>query len=103
MNGTCLIFGILFLGAGIAFFTGKAHVHMKAWKRMPEEEKAGIRIVPLCRNIGMVIGLAGLVFLASGISASFKSNFFTWGMIAWMVICGADLIFIEKSGRYKRD
>ncbi len=102
MNGTCLIFGILFIGIGIAFFAGKAHTRMKAWQKMPQAEKDGIRIKPLCRNIGTIIALAGLIFLVSGLNASFKTNCFTFGMIGWMVLCGADLIFIEKSGRYKK-
>ncbi len=102
MNGTCLVFGILFIGIGIAFFIGKAHTHMKAWQKMPQEEKDTVRIEPLCRNIGIVIALAGLVFLVSGLSTTFKDNCFTFGMIGWMVLCGLDLVYIEKSGVYKK-
>ncbi len=101
MNATCLIFGILFLVAGIVFFVGKFHIHMSAWKKMPEDEKATVNIKPLCHNIGLVIMLCGVIFLASGIWSSFKTNFFTWFMIGWMVVCVADLVYIDKGKRYK--
>ena len=38
MNGACLFLGILFLAAGIYFYSGKAVNHIAAWKTMPEEE-----------------------------------------------------------------
>ena len=38
MNGACLFLGILFLAAGIYFYSGKAVNHITAWKTMPEEE-----------------------------------------------------------------
>ena len=54
MNGACLFLGILFLAAGIYFYSGKAVNHIAAWKTMPEEEKRKIHIRPLCRNVGMM-------------------------------------------------
>ena len=51
MNGACLFLGILFLAAGIYFYSGKAVNHITAWKTMPEEEKRKIHIRPLCRNV----------------------------------------------------
>ncbi len=101
LNWTCLIFGILFLVGGILFFVGQIHSRVKAWQNMPEEEKATVRIKPLCHNIGIVIMLCGVVFLASGIWSAFKDNAFAWCMIGWMVACAADLVYIERGKRYK--
>ena len=61
MNGACLFLGILFLAAGIYFYSGKAVNHIAAWKTMPEEEKRKIHIRPLCRNVGMMIATSGMV------------------------------------------
>ena len=63
MNGACLFLGILFLAAGIYFYSGKAVNHITAWKTMPEEEKRKIHIRPLCRNVGMMIATSGIIFL----------------------------------------
>lgn len=101
MNITCLVFGILFLAAGMVFYIGKGHSHMTAWKNLPEEEKAAIRIKPLCRNIGGMITLCGLIFLISGLWSGFKDTAFVWCMIAWLVLSGLDVYYIEKKGRYQ--
>lgn len=47
MNGACLFLGILFLAAGIYFYSGKAVNHITAWKTMPEEEKENPHSSPL--------------------------------------------------------
>ncbi len=101
INGTCLIFGILFLVAGIVFFVGRFHIHMKFWKNMPEEEKETIRIKPLCRNIGLMIMVCAVIFLVSGFWDVYKEHFFMWSMLAWMALCFADLFYIDKSKRYQ--
>lgn len=100
MNITCIIFGLLFCVAGIAFSVGKGHIHLAAWKSMSEDEKAKIRIVPLCRNIGGMITLCGVIFLLDGLWATFKEHAFVWAMILWMIAAGADVYFISKSNRY---
>ncbi len=100
VNGSCLFFGIVFFVAGALFFAGKLHTRIKAWQRMPEEEKANIRIKPLCRNIGGIFMLCGAIFIISGFWAAFKTNCFAFAMIGWMVICIADLVYIQKSGKY---
>ncbi len=102
-NWTCLIFGIIFVIVGILFFVGQIHIHVKAWQNMPEDEKATVRIKPLCHNIGIVIVLCGVVFLASGIWTAFKENAFAWCMIGWMAACAADLVYIERGKRYRTD
>ena len=39
MNGACLFLGILFLAAGIYFYSGKAVNHITAWKTMPKKKE----------------------------------------------------------------
>ena len=98
-----MIFGILFIAAGTMFFIGKAHEHIESYSRMPEAEKANIKIKPLCRNVGIVIGLAGVGFLIAGLDPIFASKIFIWYMIAWFVGAGFDARFISKSNRYKNN
>ena len=74
MNGACLFLGILFLAAGIYFYSGKAVNHITAWKTMPEEEKRKIHIRPLCRNVGMMIATSGIIFLLSGAWYAFRKK-----------------------------
>ena len=62
-----IIFGVLFTIAGFLFACGKGHVHLKEWKNMSIEEREKIDIKPLCRNIGEVIMLNGLIFLLKGL------------------------------------
>ncbi len=100
MNLTCLIFGVAFIAFGLLFFTGNGHIHLTAWQRMPAAEKKTIRIKPLCRNIGAVIIACGAVFLAGGLSASFKDDVFIFAMLGWFVCTIADIWYIEKSRRY---
>lgn len=100
MNITCIIFGIAFFAIGAAFFAGKAHMHITAWKAMPEDEKEKIKIIPLCRNIGMAIMLCAVIFLTGGVWTLFRESIFVWAMIIWLVLAGADVYYIDKSNRY---
>ena len=100
MNITCICFGLLFLAVGGVFFFGKGHIHISAWKEMTDVEKEKVNIFPLCRNIGCLISLCGLIFLTSGIWIAFKSNAFVWSMIIWLILAGTDVYFIGKSKRY---
>lgn len=100
MDFTCIFFGILFIAAGLLFAMGKLHIHLSAWKQMPDEEKNRMRIAPLCVNIGEVIMLNGLVFLFKGLFAGFSSNCFTVAMVAWMIVAGFDVWYISKSKKY---
>lgn len=102
MNVTCIFFGILFTIAGFLFACGKGHIHLSAWKEIPQEEKKRIQIVPLCRNIGEVIALNGMIFLRKGCCAGFTSHWFVMAMIAWFIVAGFDVWYIEKSNRYYR-
>ena len=102
MDVTCIIFGILFIGSGLLFASGKLLVHVTPWQMMPAEEKEKIDVNALCVNIGEVIGLSGIIFLFNGIFPDFRSHWFVLSMIAWMIVAGLDLWHIEKSGRYIR-
>ena len=101
MDLTGIVFGVLFSAVGLLFAAGKLHPYLSAWKRMPPEEKQTIRIEPLCRNIGEVILLSGIIFLMEGLFPDFQKNWFTWCMIAWLIVAGLDVYFICKSDRYK--
>lgn len=100
MNLTCLIFGFLFSGMGVLFAAGRCHIRLTAWKRMTEEEKNKIRIRPLCRNIGAMIGLCGGIFLMGGIWSDFKEHAFVGAMFLWMAAAGLDLYHMEKGRWY---
>mgnify|MGYP000062489438 FL=1 len=101
MDYTCIFFGVLFTIAGVVFAFGKGHIHLSAWKNMPQEEKEKIRIVPLCRNIGEVIALNGIIFLMKGLWAGFSNHWFVCAMIAWLIVAGLDVWYISKSNRYR--
>ncbi len=100
MDYTCLVFGIIFIVAGIAFAFGKIYNRLSAWKNMSDDEKAKINIIPLCRNIGAVIALAGVIFVVKGLWSAFSSFAFTIAMIIYLVLAGLDVWYISKSKRY---
>lgn len=100
MDFTCLFFGVLFSVSGILFALEKGHVHLAAWKRMPPEEKEKINIRPLCRNIGAMILLSGVIFLLKGLWPEFKNRWFVFVMITWLILAGLDSWYITKSNRY---
>lgn len=101
MSLTCIFFGGLFILAGILFACGKIHPHLQSWQNMHDDEKAAIRIGPLCRNAGFMIALSGVIFLAHGIFPSFDSQHFFIGMFLWLLVTGCDVCFIERSRCYK--
>ena len=68
---------------------------------MPQEEKEKIKIIPLCRNIGEVIMLNGIIFLIKGFWAGFSNHGFVGAMIAWLIVAGLDIWCIGKSDRYR--
>ena len=102
MDFICIFFGILFSMVGFMFFLGKAHIYLSAWKNMPQEEKDKIKILPLCRNIGKVIILSGIIFLMKGLWIDFSNHWLVGSMIAWLMIAGLDVWYITKSERYKQ-
>ena len=101
MDFTCIFFGVLFTVAGFVFACGKGHIHLAAWKNMPQSEKDKINIKPLCRNIGEIIALCGIVFLLKGVWTEFTDHRFVGAMIAWLIVAGFDVRYIGKSKRYQ--
>lgn len=101
MNFVCIFLGILFCTAGILFACSKGHIHLAAWKSMPEEEKRKIKIIPLCRSIGEVIALSGVIFLLKGLWPGLSQHWFIWAVTAWFVIAGFAVCYIGKSKRYR--
>ena len=101
LNIAGIFFGILFIVGGLLFAAGKVHKRLSDWKQMPEDEKEKINIGPLCRNIGEVILLSGILFLMDGVWPDFQEHWFTGAMVAWLVVAGLDVWFISRSSRYK--
>ncbi len=98
----CYVFGAIFTIAGILFAMGLLHEHLKEWKAMTDEERAGVNAKPLCRNIGGMIVLCGILLLLNGFSETLREQYFTWCMIGWLVLSGLDVYYIGKSKRYTR-
>ena len=102
MNLTCIFFGSMFSLVGVLFAAGKLHLYLSAWKHMPQAEKDTVNIIPLCRNIGEIILLSGIIFLLNGFFPAMQEHWFAGAMIAWLVAAGLDLWFISKSRRFRR-
>lgn len=100
MQLQCLIFGILFLAGGIFFFSGAAIPRMKEWKVLTEEEKKKIRVGALGKNVGIVLGTAGVLFVLAAWSRPFREQAFLWSIILWLILTGVDVYDMEKSKRY---
>ena len=45
--------------------------------------------------------LSGFIFLSKGMMAGFTKRWFTIAMILWFMVAVLDLLYIEKSGKYK--
>ena len=102
MDFACIVFGIIFCTVGILFAKGKIHIYISSWKSMPQKEKDKVNIVPLCRNVGEVIGLSGILFLLNGFWTGFREHWFAASMIAWLIVAGLDVMYISKSARYEK-
>ncbi len=101
MDYTCILFGAVFIIAGIVFAFGKIYNRLSAWKNMSEKERKEINIVPLCRNIGLVIVLSGIIFLVKGLWSGFSNSAFIIAMVVWLILAGVDVWYISKSKRYR--
>jgi len=85
---------------GVMFYTGKAASYIEGYSNMPEEEKRNINIIPLCKNISVMFFLAAAIFAIAGYVEVFRLDYFKWVMIGWIALCCADVVYINKSGRY---
>ncbi len=102
MKVICVVSGILFFLLGLLLFIGKLHPHLDLWKKLSKEDQEKIRIIPLCRNMGAMICLCGLIFFVSGMFwTAGMSRIFIWLMIAWFVLSGIDVYWIQTSNRYQ--
>ncbi len=101
MDYTCIVLGTVFCIAGIAFACGKAHIHLAAWQAMSEEEKAQVKIGPLCHNIGNIIALSGIIFLLKGLWPAIFNQWFMYAIIIWLILAGFDVWYIGWSKRYR--
>jgi hypothetical protein len=96
----CYTVSIILLVIGVVFYSGKAASYIKGYQDMPGEEKKAVNINPLCKNLSAVFFLAAVIFGIAGYSEWFRLVCFKWAMIGWIVLCCADIVFINKSGRY---
>ena len=98
MNLYCIIFGLIFLAAGAAFFAGLTPGWLNVWQRM-------VRIAhdKEQRRFPDVGFHASAVFLAAGLNPAFHHAAFMWCMIAWFILTGLDIAFINHSGWYKSE
>ena len=85
----------------IVFLRKSTHSSLRM-ENMPQEEKDKIKILPLCRNIGKIILLSGIIFLMKGLWTDFSNHWFVGSMVAWLMIAGVDVWYITKSERYKQ-
>lgn len=82
--------------AGAVSAAGQGAYPSCRMKDMPASEKAGFRIRPLCRNIGGMIALCGIVFWTGGVEA-FRSGSFVRRMTACLALAGLDAGHIGKA------
>lgn len=101
MNLICVFLGAIFIIIGIEFAQGKEYLQLFNWTNLPSEEREGADDVPLRRNVGGVIMLSGFIFLSKGMITGFTKRWFTIAMISWFIVAGLDLLYIEKSGKYR--
>ncbi len=101
MNYMCVFLGIVFAMFGIGFAFGKLYERLPAWRKMSDAEKNEIKPKPLCRNVGAMITLNGIVFILKGVCTGFSDSMFMCAAVIWIVIAGADVYYISKSSRYK--
>lgn len=100
MDFTCMFFGVLFTIVGFLFACRKGHIHLSAWKNVPQKEKDKTKINPLCRNIGEAIALNSIILWVKGLWTGFENHWFAVAMIAWLIVAWFEIWYITKSSRY---
>lgn len=101
MNPICVFLGVIFIIAGLGFARGKKYPRSSNWRNLSSKEWKETDNVPLRRNVGGVIMLSGFIFLSKGMMAGFTKKWFTIAMISWFMVAVLDLLYIEKSGKYR--
>lgn len=95
-----IFLGVLFIIAGLAFFFGRTHIQLFAWENMPEQGRG--RIMPLCRCVGEVIVLSGLIFLMKGLWAGFSEHWLAGSIAAWLAAAGLDVWYTAGNRRCRQ-
>lgn len=101
MTYVCVFLGILSIIGGIVFAFSKIYKKMPTWQKMSNDEKKKINAELLCRNVGTMISLNGIIFILRGFCTAFSEQIFTIAIVIWMVIAVLDVYYISKSKRYK--
>ncbi len=89
--------GVVILVFGLLFFFRKILKYFHFWKKMSPSERSKVNTKPLCRNVGSVISLAGVILIVAGLWEFFLSEIFLWAMIAWVVIVVFDFSYLMKN------
>ncbi len=100
MDMLCILFAIPVFAVGMAFLQGKALSFSRAWKRVPESEKALVNLPRVNRNLGCIVMLCGIILLACGTIPGLREAALGPLMALWVVVACVDAIFISKSKRY---
>ena len=96
----CYLTAIIMIVIGSVFFTGKAASYIKGYQMTPEDEKKNIDIKALCRNISAMFFIAAAIFALAGFSELFRTAYFRWAMVGWLVLGCADVLYLNKSKRF---
>ena len=96
MNLYCIIFGTLFITAGIVFFTGFGNRWLKGLNELTDGEKKELNIKKLDRLLGRIFLSVGLIFEAGGFNEAFLRSAFIWLMLAWFIMTGIAVYLISK-------
>lgn len=99
MDIVCIAFALPVLLLGAAFLRGRALACSRAWKAVPESEKAAVNVDRVNRNLGCAVLFCGTILLACGICAEMRSALGPLFTI-WALAAIGDAIYISKSKRY---
>ncbi|MBC2889603.1 DUF3784 domain-containing protein [Gordonibacter massiliensis (ex Traore et al. 2017)] len=100
MDILCILFSIPVFVVGAAFLQGRALSRSRAWRAVPEGEKARVNLNRVNRNLGCAVMLCGAVLLACGAVPGLRETALGPLMALWCVAVCADAVFISKSKRY---
>lgn len=101
MNYLCMFLGVIFCCSGVLFALGKLHNYLTAWRVMEEQERKAVKIKPLCRNVGFMIIVYGMIFTICGYLHLEQTEIFRWAVVLWSIASLGDVYFISKSSWYK--
>jgi len=100
MKFFCAIVSLSLYLIGIFFLMGRVASHIKGYQSMPEDEKKNVNIKALCRNLSVILFIAATIFMVAEFSEAFRQDYLKWAMLGWLALGCADVLFINKSGRY---